>query len=131
MVIVIVIFFISIITAFGMLSFRAWQIRTGRVNIEGSGELAMPEVGFRHLEKNMLYLTKHIVQWLVLSAVKYWLIFVTKTKKWISENWPKFHAYFQKKPQSPDAKPTFIQRSIRESKIKIKRIKEKVKRDHQ
>ncbi len=40
----------------------------------------VPEIYFRQIEKIMLYLTKHIVQWLILISVKYWFIVLAKVK---------------------------------------------------
>jgi hypothetical protein len=133
MIITIIIFFIAILVAFGMLSFRAWQIKTSQVvPVSENSERTMPELSFRQIEKNMLYLTKHIVQALVLTVAKYWFILVTKTKKWVMDKWPKVHLFFQKKPVSEGpVKPSFIQRAVLESKSKIKRIKERVKEEHE
>lgn len=92
----------------------------------------MPEVSFRHIEKIMLYLTKHIVQGIVLTTVKYWFIITTKGKKVLIDRWPKVNDYFKKKPGSPNTtKPSFVKRAIIESKTKIKKIKEKVKKEHE
>ncbi len=130
MIITIVIFFIAIVTAFGMLSMRAWEIRTNRITPE-IVEHPMPELSFRHLEKNMLYLTKHIIQSIILVCAKYWFILTTRTKKWISTKWPKIHDRFIKKPESSETvSPSFVQRAVLESKAKIKRIREKVKKEH-
>lgn len=133
MSIIIIIFFISIILAFGMLTFRAWEIRTARVSIPDNKDGVLPNISFRHVEKSMLYLTKHVIQGLILTCVKYWYIFITKTKKWVSEKWPKIHSYFEKKESVSlePSKPSFLEKAILESKAKIKRIKEKVKREHE
>ena len=79
--IAIIIFFIAIVTCFGMLAWKAWEIRTSRVAIEENSKIVLPDVPFRHVEKNMLYLAKHIIQSLLLVIVKYWFISTTKTKK--------------------------------------------------
>lgn len=131
--IIIIIFFISIIIVFGMLSFRAWEIRTSQVNNEVlNPQNQIPELSFRQIEKNMLYFTKHVVQVIILTGAKYWFIIVTKTKKKVSDKWPQIHAYFQKKPESQKpGKPSFIQRAVLESKSKIKRIREQVREDHE
>lgn len=133
MVLTIIIFFIAIITAIGMLAFRAWEIRTNRVSIPENIENITPDISFRHVEKSMLYLTKHVVQGIILVVVKYWFIVVTKTKKWIIDRWPKVHAYFENKSEPDDTlkKTTFFRRAILESQAKIKRIKEKVKKEHE
>ncbi len=127
MTLAIIIFFISMILAFGMLYFRAWEIKTNRKIVETS--ISLPELPFRHLEKNMLYFTKHILQWIVIVAVKYWFITVIKIKKIIMEDWPKIHNLIKRKPKKDTGKMSFVKRSILESKFKIKRMKEKIKED--
>lgn len=131
--IAIIIFFIAIVTCFGMLAWKAWEIRTSRVAIEENSKIVLPDVPFRHVEKNMLYLAKHIIQSLLLVIVKYWFILTTKTKKWLADKWPKIHDYFKKKPLvSGEVKPlSFVKRAIIESKTKIRRVKEKVIREHE
>ena len=133
MVLIIVIFFIATTIAFGMLAFRAWEIRTNRVNIPENIESGMPDMSFRHIEKIMLYLTKHVVQGIVLTVAKYWFILVTKAKKWVEDKLPKIHSYFEGKSEPSDSlkKTTFVRRAILESQAKIKRIKEKVKKEHE
>lgn len=132
MLITTIIFFVAIITAFGMLAFRAWELSNSKANYGESNKVVIPHLPFRHLEKNMLYLAKHIVQSLVLAIVKHWFIFITKAKKWLSNRWPKVHNYFKKKAiANEEAKsPSFVKRAILESKSKIKRIKEKIKKEH-
>ena len=80
----------------------------------------------------MLYLTKHAVQWTVLVVVKYWFTLTTKTRGWASKNLPKVHKFFTKteKVQDPQ-KRTFVERAILESKIKIKKVKERVRKEHE
>lgn len=129
--IIIILFFIAIILAFIMLSYQAWEIKTLRTE-KNSNPKIMPEIYFRHLERTALYLIKNIVQWIVLMAVKYWYISSAKTKKWINKNWPKIANFLKTKAKDIDFKKnTFIKRAILESKIKIKRIKEKVKKEHE
>lgn len=114
-----------------MLMFRAWEIRTLRIKQEDA-EGAVPEISFRHIEKSMLYLTKHVVQGIVITGAKYWFIVTTKSKKWVAGKWPKIHRYVIKKSEVPNEtkSPSFVQRAVLESKAKIKRIKEKVKKEH-
>jgi hypothetical protein len=132
MLLITIIFFIAIITAFGMILFRAWEIRTSRASLPEVMESKVPDLSFRHVEKNMLYLTKHIVQGIVLTVVKYWFILATKTRKWIVDRWPKINAYFQKKQDQDGTpqKPSFFRKAILESEAKIKKIREKVKKEH-
>ena len=98
MIIVIILFFISIILAFGMLCFRVWEIKTGKIDTQNLDN-QMPELSFRHIERYMLYWTKRIIQWIVLSVVKYWLITVNKVKNFVSSKWPKINSLFKKKEQ--------------------------------
>lgn len=116
-----------------MLAFRAWEIKTARVSIPDNADKTIPNISFRHVEKSMLYLTKHVIQGIVLTCVKYWYILITKTRKWVSDKWPKIHGYFEKRAEVSlePSKPSFFQKAILESKAKIKRIKEKVKNEHE
>lgn len=114
-----------------MLIFRAWKIRTARVEKPLPNIEIFPKMQFRHVEKLMLYLTKHVIQWIVLVVVKYWFIIYTKTKKWAGKKLPKIYEFFKDKSQNINhQKNSFVRRAILESKIKIRRIKEKVKREH-
>ncbi len=132
MTITIIIFFIAIILAFGMLSFRAWEIRTNRVIIEEDKPKFTRELSFRYFEKIFLYVTKRIVQWIVLSFVKVWFTIVTKVKFWMKNKLPKIAKFFQKKEKTTDSrKISFMERAVMESKIKIKRVKEKIKKEHE
>lgn len=132
MTLIIIIFLIAIISLFGMLMYRAWEIKTLQVEMPVTIGDLFPEIHFRHIEKFMLYLAKHVIQWIVLVVVKYWFIVSTKAKKWIGKKLPKIHNFFSKKKELPDPfqKPSFVQRAVLESKIKIKRIREKVKKEH-
>lgn len=130
--IIIILFFIAIILAYLMLSFRAWEIKTLQTEPTTSPRQLIPEMYFRHLEKIMLHLAKHIIQWIVLVVVKYWFIIYTKTKKWGVKNLPKVYKYFKKETTKiSQQENSFIQKAILESKIKIKRIREKVRKEHE
>ena len=79
----------------------------------------------------MLYLTKRAIQWIVLVVVKYWFIGLTKFKKWVADKWPKVHAFFAPTPKPTNTtRPSYMRRAVVESKMKIRRVKEKVKREH-
>jgi len=131
--IIIILFLIAMTMAFVMLSFRAWEIKTLRANPTISPRKLLPEVYFRHIEKIMLYLAKHIIQWIIVMVVKYWFIIVTKTRKLMKEKLPKVHNFFKKteKEINDPKKYTFVRRAVLESKAKIRRVKEKVRREHE
>lgn len=130
--IIIILFFIAIILAFIMLSYQAWEIKTLRTEKVNNLPKIIPKIYFRHLEKNMLYIIKHIIQGIILVTVKYWYITEAKTKKWIKKNWPKVSNYFRAKTSNiNERKNSFIKRAVLESKIKIRRVKEKVKRENE
>ena len=132
MIVIIIIFLVAILISLGMLVFQSWQIRTMRIQVPKDINGNLPKLEFRHVEKNMLYLTKRIVLGIVLIVVKYWFIAMTKIKKWIAEDWPKIHEYFTKKPESPNpVKLSFLRRAVIESKIKIRKMKERVKEEHE
>ncbi len=129
MTVLIVLFVIASGTAFGMLAFRAWEIRSGRVVVEMTAK-PVPEISFRIIERSVLYSAKHIVQWIVIATIKYWFLAVTKVRKLVSEKWPAIHDRFTKKPVEGPVKPSFITKALLESKTKIKRIKQKIREDH-
>jgi hypothetical protein len=134
MLITILIFLISTIALFVMISFRVWEIKKVGNDNTPSERKVIPEFYFRHVEKTMLYLSKQVIQWIVLITAKGYFIVMTKTKKWAVENWPKIYNFFGKKKDPGDnivvRKSSFLQKAIIESKAKIKNIREKVKKEH-
>lgn len=129
MTFIIIIFFLSITTAFGMVFFRAWEIKTSRIEISSKEKKALPEIPFRHLEKNMLYFIKHLIQGFVFVSAKYWFIFVTKIKKIFNKKLPKIKALFRKNTNQNSYRHSFFSKAILESKAKIKHIREKVREE--
>lgn len=129
--IVVIIFSISIIIALGMLLFRAWEIRTARVVVE-EPKKHIPELSFRRVEKIILFLIKHLIQWIILSSVKVWYKFTAKVRIFIQNKLPKINKFFCKKQSCSDSrKISFVERAVMESKIKIKKVKEKIKKEHE
>lgn len=115
-----------------MISYQAWEIKNLRIEKANNLSKMMPKIYFRHVEKNMLYITKHIIQGIILLTVKYWYILEAKSKKWLKKNWPKISNYFKTKTSNiNERKNSFIKRAILESKIKIRRVKERVKRENE
>ncbi|MCX6754379.1 MAG: hypothetical protein NTU81_00930 [Candidatus Nomurabacteria bacterium] len=132
MFLIILIFLIAIISLFTMMMFRAWEIETSRIERPDSSKQIVPELSFRYIEKIILYLVKHILQSIVLMLVKTWFIVITKTKKWTKKNLPKIAKFFKKKSKDLEKqRDSFVRRAIIESKTKIKRIKEKVRKEHE
>ncbi len=130
MTFVIIIFFISIVLAFMMLLFKVWQIKTAPHTIKETMNPTIPEFPFRHFEKSMLYLIKHILQSLLFVLAKYWFIILAKVKKIFNEKWPKINSYFKKKEISNRPyRRSFLEKAILESKAQIKTIKDKVKEE--
>ena len=133
MIIPIIIFLIAIVMAFGMLVYRAWEIKTNKIIIKEEHKEYIPKISLKDIEKILLHLAKHVVQWIVVSIVKVWFIITTKTKIFLQNKWPKIHDLFKKKEISgtDSRKISFVERAIIESKIKIKKVKEKIKQDHE
>ena len=126
-----ILFIISIIVAFVMLLFRVWEIKTMRISPIINREEKRLEISFRYLEKNLLYIIKKVIIVVVTFIAKYWIIIVTKIKKEVVENWPKIHKLF--KPKTKEIIPrkhSFVSQTILESKARISRIKEKIKKEH-
>ncbi len=109
-----------------MLSYRAWQIDSSSPSDFSKIRKLPPEIYFRQIEKIMLYLAKHAVQWMVLLGAKGWFIVKAKTNKWVQKNSPRIHKFFEKKESH---KKTFVEKAILESKIKIRRIKERIEKE--
>lgn len=132
MTVIIIIFFIAIISLLGMLMFRAWEIKTSQIEKSLLEREIFPKIYFRHVEKIMLYSTKQGILWVVLVVVKYWFILHVKTKKWTGKNLPKIYKFFRIKTKDiGQQKSSFVSRAIFESKIKIKHIREKVRKEHE
>lgn len=133
MIISIIIFLIAIIAAFGMLFYRAWEIRTSRIVVKEEHEKYIPKLSFKETEKIFLFLIKHLIQHIVIFSVKSWFLFITKTKIFLQNKWPKIHNLFKKKEKNgtDSRKISFVERAIIESKIKIKKVKEKIKKEHE
>lgn len=130
MTISIIIFAVSLIVVFWVLVRSARQISTGKRQLKAD---FTPDISFRKIEKYVLYYTKNIVQVTVVTVVKYSMITALKTKKVLKDKWPSIHNSVKKvfKKREAGEKPSFIQKAILESKTKIRRIKDKVKKDHQ
>ncbi|MFA7000131.1 MAG: hypothetical protein WC241_03375 [Candidatus Paceibacterota bacterium] len=132
MTLTIIIFFIAIVGAFGMLMFRSWEIQNNKIEIEENKEKHLGELSFRYIESVFLHTIKHIVQWIVLSIVKLWFIITTKSSIWLQNKLPKLNKLFKKKETNgtDSRKISFVERAVIESKIKIRKVKEKIKQDH-
>jgi len=131
MIIVATIFFVAIIALFGMVMFRAWEIKSGQTEKPVSLRNIFPEIYFRHTEKIVLYLARHTIQWIVLMVVKYWFISLTRTKKWFDKKLPKIRVSIEKLSKNGNGiKKIFAHRSVIELKTKIKHIREKVRKEH-
>lgn len=131
MLINIIIFFVALFIAFGMLTYRAWELKTARVATNDSEEIKPLIIPFRRIEKISLYVAKHLIQGLLVFVAKYWFIISIKIRKKFNQIWPKIHAFLIRKKIANYNRNLFIKRAIFESKVKIKRIKEKVKRENQ
>lgn len=127
-----IILIFALIGIYGMLSYSYGELRAG--SREETDSTPAPDASFRKIEKYVLYSLKHILQGIVLFSVKYWFILATKTRKFLSERWPKIHEKLMTKKEVVEkpvsATKVFLKRAVAESKFKIKRIKDKVKAEH-
>ncbi len=130
MTLAIIIFLISIAFLFGMLFYRAWEIKKGKVEKPDPNTNFLPAVFFRQIERIMLYWTKRGVQCVILVAVKYWTIFVEEGKKLINRKFPKVKDFFKRLGRKRNH-GAFIQKAMIESKFKIKKVREKVKKEYE
>ena len=115
-----------------ILAYSAGQVNAGLRNENREWKIVFPPI--RQLEKYLLYSLKHLIQNLILGIVKYWILGMIKIKKWFIENWPKIKARLKKNKVKIETtypkSPSFIRRAVFESKIKIKRLKQKIKHDN-
>ncbi|MFA6392831.1 MAG: hypothetical protein WCW54_01975 [Candidatus Paceibacterota bacterium] len=132
MTLIIIIFFIAIAGAFGMLMFRNWEIQNNKIEIKENKEKHIGELSFKYLESIFLHTIKHIIQWIILFVVKLWFIIITKSSIWLKNKLPKLNKFFKKKEVNgtDSRKISFVERAVIESKIKIRKVKEKIKQDH-
>lgn len=130
MTLVIIIFLVSIAFLFGMLFYQAWEIKEGKIERPARDKNFLPALYFRQIEKIMLYWTKRGIQWLILVTVKYWTILVEENKKIINRKFPQIKTLFKKLKQRRNHSD-FIHRAMIESRFKIKRVREKVKKEYQ
>ncbi len=129
MTVSIIIFLISLAIVFGLLAYSTRDVLAGKRQVHAPWS---PDVSFRKIEKVVLYYTKNIVQITVVTVVKYSLITAIKTKKAVKEKLPHIHKRVKKVfgKRNPDGKPSFIQKAVLESKTKIRRVKDRVKKEH-
>ena len=116
-----------------MLMFRSWEIRTNRIMIEENPQTYNKGLSFREIEKIVLHTIKHIIQWIVVSVIKLWFLIITKLNIWLKNKSPKLNKFFRKKEKDyiDSRKISFVERAVMESKIKIKKVKEKIKKEHE
>ena len=132
MIFYILLFIISSILAFGMLAFRSWEIKTMRFDAGLNINKRNFIISFKNLEKSFLYIIRRIIFVVVLTSVKYWLIITTKIKKRIVEDWPKIHNIFKSKEKElTPKKHSFVSQTILESKVRISKLREKIKKEHE
>jgi hypothetical protein len=113
-----------------MLFYQAWEIKQGKIERPSKNKNFLPALYFRQIEKIMLYWTKRGIQWLILVTVKYWTILVEENKKIINKKFPQIKTFFKKLKQRRNH-GDFIHRAMIESRFKIKRVREKVKKEYQ
>jgi hypothetical protein len=128
--ILIIIFFFALILSFIMLNYRAWEIKEKKIEKPSPDLKIIPEIYFRQIEKIMLYLAKHTIQWVVLTIIRFYFIAVNKIKKIIQKKLPKIYNIFKKKTRINGKKISSVYRALIELKTKIKKIKEKTKKEN-
>ncbi len=124
------IFIVSFVITFGLL-YRSWrELKAGKRAIIPQEP---KDISYRTIEKYVLYYGKNFAQILVINVVKYSLIFRIKAKKLVLEKWPSTYEKIKNigKGKSSNGKPSFLAKAILESKTKIRRIKDKVRKEHE
>ena len=130
MIINIIIFIVAIILAFSMLNYRAWKIQTAQSFATENIYINEIKIPFRRVEKVLKHLTRRGIQIVVVFFAKYWFIVVIKTKKKANEVWPRIHDYLVRKKLANKTGNIFLKRIMAESKMRIRYVREKVKREN-
>ena len=130
MTLAIIIFLVSIISLFGILAYQAEKIRKSKIEKPPKEKNFLPIVYFRQVEKIVLYWVKRWIQWLILTIVKYWTILVEESKKIVNKKLPKTKEFFKKLKRKRN-NGAFFRKAKIESKFKIKRLREKIKKEYE
>lgn len=130
MILMVIIFLISTIFLLGMVFHQAQRIRDSKIEKPPKEKSFLPVVYFRQVEKIMLYWIKRGVQWVILIVVKYWTILIEESKKIINSKFPKVKAFFKKQRKRRNQNAFFKKAKI-ESKFKIRRLREKIKKEYE
>ncbi len=126
----IIIFLISLIALFAMLSFQAWRIKAGIVNIK---ERSMPEIlqekALIHVKKNFRRSLQQGIHVAVMTTLKTWVVFSHVVSMKFKKHFPKTSTFFSAKPKPAKGTPSssFFLHSVAEYKQKVKKFKQKVK----
>ncbi len=132
MIFFIIVFVIAIITAFIVLDYRVWQMRNSQEVVVFEVKNPASHITLRKIELGILHFLKYCMQKVIIISAKYWFLATAKSKKFISERWPKIHSIFQKKTVIPSEiqQPSFFAKALMESKIKVRHLRKKIKEDH-
>jgi len=129
----IIIFILAIVSAFGMLSYQAWEIRNGKKVFIRENLILSQTKSFKNIERSILTFLKYFIQKTLLLLMKLWFLIVIKIKKLWVEKKPMIHSLLKRKnkdPKSPQ-NPSFVSKALTESKYKIRRMKEKLHEKHE
>jgi hypothetical protein len=130
MIIPIIIFLISLVGLFTMLSFQAWRIKAGMVTVK---ERSMPEIfqekAIVHVKTNFRRSLQRGIHLTVMTTLKTWVVFSHVVSMKFRQYFPKTTTFFSAKPKPAKGVPSnsFFLHSVAEYKQKVKKFKQKVR----
>ncbi len=128
MAIILILFCISLIGLSSMISYRAWELRTGKIdlaNIESLPAIPHLKLNIKQIKKATPVVTKYIIHSILLFFAKNYLQLKKFINRVLSERFPRLFANNELNGRT--AKPTsFFLRTMAEYKVKLRKMKERM-----
>jgi hypothetical protein len=128
LVIIVIIFFVSLITIVGILYWQWKRVQSGKIEIVGlkhdHHDHESP-ITIRDIAILILYIIKHTLQFIIIQLSKIYFLILRKIKNLREHKNPKIAKILNnlKVPPIPPTVKSFIQKTIDETKQKIGRVK--------
>ena len=75
MLLTILVFILSFILAFGMITYKAWQFRTGKIVPESYEEADWTDISIESIRTRLVELVRFAAHHTILVALKFWILF--------------------------------------------------------
>jgi|SRR3989344_327764 len=127
MTLAIIIFFVSLIGIFLMLSYKAWHIRSSNLKEETTGPELHHEILFLH--RKVFRITKKAGHLVIIKTLQGWAWVSYKTQKKFKENFPKINYLLggeKENSQVGDMPKSSFLSAVAEYKTKLKKFRQKI-----